>query len=155
MKKITINKRAKFDYEILEIFEAGIVLKGYEVKAIKTGNVSLKGSYVVIQPTGPQGSPEAWVLNMHIGPYKPAGPIPDYDPTRSRKLLLQKKEINYLLGKQKEKGLTLVPISVYIKKNRIKLEIGVARGKRKVDKREKIKKREAERRIQRALREKY
>lgn len=155
MKIITQNKRAKFDYEILETFEAGIVLQGFETKSIKSGNVSLKGSYVVIQNTGPTGTPEAWILNMHIGVYKQAGKMPNYNPTRSRKLLLHKKEINYLIGKQQQKGLTLVPISIYTKKSRLKLEFGLGRGKRKIDKREKIKEREFKRRINRALREKF
>ncbi|MEW6408403.1 MAG: SsrA-binding protein SmpB [Patescibacteria group bacterium] len=151
MKTIIYNKRAKFDYEILETFEAGIVLVGHEVKSAKNGNVSLKGAYVVIQQTGPKGTPEAWILNMHIGVYKQAGKIPNYNPTRSRKLLLHKKEINYLIGKQRQKGLTLVPISIYTKKSRLKLEFGLGRGKRKIDKREKIKEREFERRKQRIL----
>lgn len=159
MKTIIYNKRAKFDYEILETFEAGIVLQGFEVKSIKSGNASLKGSYIVIQNTGssagktePKKTPEAWILNMHIGVYKQAGEIPNYDPTRSRKLLLHKKEINYLIGKQRQRGLTLVPISIYTKKARLKLEFGLGRGKRKIDKREKIKERESKRRIDRALR---
>lgn len=152
MKTIAFNKRVKFDYEILETHEAGIVLRGHEVKSAKQGNVSLKGAYVIIQHTGPQGKPEAWILNMHIGLYKQAGKMPQYEPTRSRKLLLHKKEIDYLMGKQKEKGLTLVPISLYTKKGQIKLEFGIGRGKKKIDKREKIKEREAKRRIDRAYR---
>jgi SsrA-binding protein len=151
MKSLAYNKRAKFDYEILETLEAGIVLKGHEVKAVKSGNASLKGAYVVIQQTGPKHAPEAWILNMHIGPYKQTGEMPNYKPDRSRKLLLNKKEINYLLGKQKEKGLTLVPIMLYTKKSRVKLEFGIGRGKRKFDKREKIKEREFVRRKQRVF----
>lgn len=152
MKSLAYNKRAKFDYEILETEEAGIVLHGHEVKSAKHGNASLKGAYVVIQQTGPKGAPEAWILNMHIGPYKQAGEIPKYEPTRSRKLLLHKREIDYLIGKQREKGLTLVPISLYTKKGKIKLEFGIGRGKKKFDKREKIKERESKRRIDRAIR---
>jgi SsrA-binding protein len=153
MKMIAVNKRAKFDYDILEKFEAGIVLTGAEVKSVKLGNISLKGSYMTINPTGPQKQPEAWLINAHISPYKPAGPQPDYDPEKSRKLLLHKKEIDYLIGKQREGGLTIIPLSVYTKKARIKVEIGLGRGKKKFEKRERIKKREAERKIQRALRE--
>jgi len=151
MKILAQNKRAKFDYEILETFEAGIELLGFEVKSVKAGQVNLKGSYVVIQFTGPKGKPEAWLINAHISPYKPAGKI-KYNPTRSRKLLLHRKEINYLLGKQKEKGLTLVPISLYTDKKWIKLEFGIGRGKKKFEKREKIKKREAKRKMERAMR---
>lgn len=152
MKSLAYNKRAKFDYEILETLEAGIVLRGHEVKAAKSGNVSLKGAYVVIQQTGPNHTPEAWILNMRIGLYKQAGEMPNYKSDRSRKLLLNKKEISYLIGKQKEKGLTLTPISLYTKKSLIKLAFGVGRGKKKFDKREKIKERESKRRIDRALR---
>lgn len=152
MKTIAYNKRAKFDYEILETLEAGLILRGFEVKSAKLGNISLKGAYVVIQQTGPDKTPEAWILNMHIGPYKQAGEMPDYQPDHSRKLLLHKKEINHLIGKQKEKGLTLIPISLYTKHGRIKLEFGIGRGKKKFDKREKIKERESKRRINRVLR---
>lgn len=152
MKILAQNKKAKYDYDILETFTAGIVLIGSEVKSAKLGNVSLKGSYVTIRPTGPKGQNEAWLINTHIAPYKPAGPQPKYDPERSRKLLLHRKEIDSLCGKLKQKGLTLVPLSMYTKEGRIKLEFGLGRGKRKYEKREKIKKREAERRMARALR---
>ena len=146
MKIITKNKRAFFDYEILEKFEAGIVLTGPEVKSVKAGHISLKGSYVTVH----EG--ELLLLNCHISPYKFAqNQLKDYNPTASRKLLVHKKEINYLIGKLKTKGLTLLPLSVYLKRNKIKLEIGLGRGKKKFEKREKIKKREAEREIKRAL----
>jgi SsrA-binding protein len=150
MKTLTFNKRARFDYDILETLEAGIELLGFEVKSVRKGQVSLKGSYVVIQSTGIGGKPEAWLINAHISLYKPAGEI-KFNPTRSRKLLLHHKEIDYLLGKQKEKGLTLVPISLYTAKKRIKLEFGVGRGKKKFEKRETIKKREAKRKIERVM----
>ncbi len=145
MKTFALNKRAKFDYEILETFEAGLVLKGHEVKSIKTGHISLKGSYVTIKDG------EAYLLNALISPYQPKNTPEDYEPTRSRKLLLHKKELKYLLGKGKMKGLTLVPIRVYNKKGKIKLEFGIGRGKRKIDKRELIKKREDKRKIERAI----
>ncbi len=139
------NKKALFDYEILEKLEAGLVLTGYETKAIKSGNMSLKGAYVVFQNTTP------YLINAHIGLYKPAGKIPDYDPERSRKLLLKKSEMRYLRGKFEEKGLTIVPLKVYTKNRFIKVEIGIGRGKKLFDKRETIKKRDTKKEIQRTL----
>ncbi len=148
MNTITINKKAYFDYEIIESFEAGIVLTGQEVKSIKTGHISLAGSYVIIQNN------EAWLLGAHVPPYKMAGPLPGYEPTRSRKLLLKKQEMQALIGKTKQKGLTLIPLKVYTKRGKIKLEFGLARGKRKYEKREVIKKREADKKIREALKNK-
>lgn len=149
MPKILVkNRRANYDYQILETFEAGLALKGYETKSIRTGNASLKGSYVTIKDE------EAYLTGAHISPYQQANLPQDYEPTRSRKLLLHKKEIKSLLGKLKMKGLTLVPLRIYTKRGKIKLEFGLGRGKRKIDKREKIKKREVQRKIARVLREK-
>lgn len=145
MKTFALNKRAKYDYNILETFEAGLVLKGYEVKAIKTGRISLKGAYVIIKDD------EAYLINAHVSPYQPKNIPEDYDPNRSRKLLLHKEKIKSLIGKSKERGLTLVPIKVYTKKSKIKLEFGIGRGKKKIDKRELIKKREVKREIERKL----
>lgn len=139
------NKRARYDYEILETFEAGLVLHGYEVKAIKTGHVSLRGSYVVIKDN------EAFLLNAFVPPYQPANAPDDYNPERSRKLLLKKSEIKSLIGKSKQKGLTLVPLKLYTKRGRIKLGFGLGKGKRKIDKRELIKKREFERKIKKSV----
>lgn len=139
------NKQAYFNYEILEKWEAGLVLRGQEVKSTKTGHVSLKGSYISIK------NGEAWLIKAHIPPYKGAGKLINYDPERPRKLLLNKKELKYLTGKLNEKGLTLVPLGVYTKHDKIKLEIGLARGKRKLDKRELIKKREDERKMRREM----
>jgi len=139
------NKKALFDYEILEKIEAGLVLTGYETKAIKSGNMSLKGAYVVFQNNTP------YLINAHIGLYKPAGKIADYDPERSRKLLLKKSEMRYLRGKFEEKGLTIVPLKVYTKNRFIKVEIGIGRGKKLFDKRETIKKRDTKKEIQRTL----
>jgi SsrA-binding protein len=147
MPTLATNPRAKFDYNILETHEAGLVLTGQEVKSIKSGRMSLKGSYVTIK------NEEAWLINAQIPPYQPKNTPADYELTRSRKLLLHKKEIKSLIGKIKQKGLTLVPLRVYTKHNRIKLEFGVGQGKKKVDKREVIKKREVQRRIDRALRQ--
>jgi len=148
MKVFALNKRATFDYQILETFEAGLVLKGHEVKSIKNGHISLQGSYIVIKNN------EAFLINATVSPYQPKNTPKDYEPTRTRKLLLHQKEIKYLTGKSQERGLTLVPIKVYDKKGKIKLEFGIGRGKRKVDKRELIKKREVEKEIERKLKEK-
>lgn len=156
MKILAKNKRAHFDYNILEDFEAGIELLGPEVKSTRLGQISLKGSYVVIQSTGDQGKPEAWLLNCNISAYKYSGKnfIKSYDPNRSRKLLLHKKEISYLAGKQKEKGLTLVPLLLYTSGRKIKVKVGIGQGKRKFEKKDSIKKREDEKNMRRALREK-
>lgn len=145
-KPYAYNKKARYDYEILETLEAGVSLKGHEVKAIKTGHCSLKGSFVVLK----NGAP--YLLNANIPPYQPKNMPKDYDPNRSRQLLLSKNEIRRLIGKTKEKGLTLVALKLYNKKGKIKLQIGVGKGKRKIDKREIIKKRDMKREINRALR---
>lgn len=145
MKTFALNKRAKYDYNILETFEAGLMIKGYEVKSIKSGRISLKGAYVIIK------NDEAYLINANIPPYQPKNTPGDYNPDRNRKLLLHKKEIKHLIGKSKEKGLTLVPIRVYTKKGKLKLEFGIGKGKKKMDKREKIKKRETEREIERGM----
>lgn len=145
MKPIAQNKRALFDYEILEKFEAGLVLTGQEVKSVKSGHISLPGAFVTIH------NGEAFLTNATIPPYKLAGKIENYDETRSRKLLLHKDQISHLVGKTQQKGLTLVPIMVYIKNNLVKLEFGIARGRKKVDKREYIKERESRREIRKVF----
>ena len=139
------NKKALFDYEILEKFEAGIVLFGHEVKSIKNGNMSLRGAYVTFH------NGEAHLIGAHIGKYKPAGGLKEYDVERSRKLLLKKKELRYLMEKRGVKGLTIVPIKVYTKHSRIKVEIGIGRGKKQYEKKEKIKQGDIEREIKRTL----
>ena len=141
------NPRAFFDYEILETFEAGLVLAGHEVKAIKKGHMSLRGSYVILK------NQEAFLMNAHISAYQPKNMPADYEPTGTRKLLLHKKEIKSLIGKIKQKGLTLVPMRVYTKHRRIKLQFGLGRGKRLHDKRDAIAKREFLRRKDRALKD--
>lgn len=138
------NKKALFDYEILEKIEAGLVLTGQETKSVKMGQINLKGSYVTFHKG------KALILNMHINKYKPAGPLPDYDPTRSRELLLHKKQMAYLQGKSMEKGLTIIPLRVYTNGRLIKIEIGVGRGRKTYDKREVIKKRDVAKEIARA-----
>lgn len=145
MKVLSENKKAYFKYLILKKFEAGISLIGQEVKSIKTGRINLAGSYVVLR------NGEVYLVGASVPPYQPKNAPADYNPERSRKLLLKKIEIKHLIGKVKEKGLTLVPLRVYTKKGKIKLEFGVARGKKKADKRELIKKREIERDIKREL----
>lgn len=143
MSVLAVNKRAHFEYEILQKYEAGLSLVGHEVKSAKSGNVQLKGAYVAIS----KGQPT--IINMHIGAYPKAGPLPSYNPTRTRQLLLNKREINQLIGKKQELGLTLVPLRVYTKHNRVKLEFGIGRGKKKFDKREDIKKRDVKRDLRR------
>ena len=139
------NKRAYFDYEFLESFEAGMVLTGQEVKSIKSGKMSLAGSYVVLK------GGEVYLMNANIAPNQSQNAPQDYVPTRSRKLLLKKKEIKYLFGKSQERGLTLIPLRVYSNKGKLKLEFAVSRGRKKADKKELIKKREAEKEMRRAL----
>lgn len=145
MSTLADNKKAHFDYQILETFEAGIVLSGQEVKSAKKGQINLKGAYVTFHSGNPH------LLNAHITKYQNAGPLPDYDPTQSRRLLLKKREISYLQGKLGEKGLTIVPLSVYTSRHLIKVSIGLAKGKQLHDKRETIKKRELDREVKRSL----
>jgi SsrA-binding protein len=147
MSSLAFNKRANFDYEIEEKFEAGIELKGYEVKAVKGGHMQIAGSYAVIRHN------EAWLLNSHIPPYQPKNTPKEYDPARSRRLLLTKKETDYLSGKLHEKGLTLLPLEVYTKRGLVKLKLGLGKPLKKSDKREVIRKREVKKEIGRALRE--
>ncbi len=147
MKSLATNRKATFDYEILEKYEAGLILFGYEVKAIKAGKMSLSGSYVVIKNN------EAYLLNSGVAPYQPNNTPNGYDATRSRKMLLHKDEIKSLIGKTHQKGLTLIPLSVYTNTHGIiKIQFGLARGKKKYDKRDDIAKRDDKRRMQRAMR---
>ena len=139
------NKRAFFDYEILEKFEAGIELKGFEVKAVKSSRINLGGSFAVLK------GEEVFLLNADIPPYQPKNTPDNYNQKRSRRLLLKNKEIKYLLGKIKSANLTLVPLRVYNKNGLIKLELGLAKPKKKSDKREVLKKRDAKREIERTL----
>ncbi len=145
MQTISTNKRALFDYKILERFEAGIVLFGHEVKSVKEGHINLKGSFITLK------GKEAFLTNANIPLYSHSGNILNYNPTRPRKLLLKKREIKALLGKVKTERLTLVPIRVYTKNRLIKVEFGMAKGKKKYDKREVIKKRDIEKRIRAKL----
>jgi len=151
MKVLAENKKAYFNYEILEKFEAGISLIGQEVKSIKLGRMGLKGSYVVLKHPTKSETPEVFLIGANVPPYQPKNITKDYNPERSRKLLLKKTEIKYLIGKTKEKGLTLIPLRAYTKRGKIKIEFGIGKGKKKTDKREIIKKREIEREIRKEL----
>jgi SsrA-binding protein len=145
------NKKAYFNYKILEKFEAGISLVGQEVKSLKTWGVNLAGSYVIVKQHPSGGYPEAFWIGAKIPPYQPKNVPQDYNPERSRKLLLKKSEIKYLIGKEKQKGLTLIPLKLYTKGRKIKIEFGIAKGFKKFDKKELIKKREVEREIRRIM----
>lgn len=141
------NRKAKFNYEILETYEAGLILQGHEVKSIREGHITLAGAFVTFRGDTPL------LTNSRISPYPYArGTMPaDYNSERSREILLNRKEIDYLRGKSHTDGLTIVPLSVYTKGRQIKLEIALARGKKKYDKREAIRQREVDREIRRKL----
>lgn len=141
------NRKARFNYEILEKYEAGIELLGVEVKSVRNGQMSLEGAFVIIR------GGEAFLINANIPPYQVKNSPKDYDPLRNRKLLLTKKEIAELSGSEKNKSLTIVPISVYNKNRKIKMEIALVKGKKKFDKRETLKKRDTEREIRREYKE--
>jgi len=145
MKTFAENKKAYFNYDILEKFDAGLVLNGQEVKSIKLGRMTLEGSYVVFK------GEEPFLIGAKVPAYQPKNAPADYDVERSRKLLLSKKEILYLMGRTSQKGLTLMPLKVYSNNAKIKLEFGLAKGKKKFDKREDIKKREENREIEREM----
>lgn len=147
MESLSENKKAHFDYEVIEKLEAGISLTGQEVKSIKDGRMGLKGAYVVIDKNG-----EAFLIGANVPPYQPKNVSPDYRHDRSRKLLLKRKEIDYLIGKSREKNLTLVPLKVYTKNGKIKLEFGLGKGKKEFNKKETIKRREADIEIRREFR---
>jgi len=145
MPALIRNKKATLNYELLKTFEAGIELFGFEVKSLRSRQGSLKGGHVTIR------GGEAYLIGVTIPPYQPLNAPKNYDPSRNRRLLLSKKEIAELAGLERQKGLTIVPISVYNKRQYLKLEIAVARGKKKYDKREDIKKRDTKRDLERTL----
>ena len=145
MAALLQNKKVHFNYDILETFEAGMELFGFEVKSLRRREGSLEGSHISVRGN------EAFLLGATIPPYQPKNTPTDYDPARNRRLLLTKKEISKLSGLESQKGLTIVPISVYNKNRKLKLEIGVARGKKKYDKRQTIKARESKRHIDREI----
>ena len=134
-KNVTVNRKARYEYEILQVYEAGIVLQGTEVKALREGKANLVDSYGLLKDN------EIWLMGAHISEYT-QGNINNHDPTRTRKLLMNRNEIRKLIGKVKEKGLTLVPLRIYFKKGRVKIEIALAKGKKVHDKRETIAKRD-------------
>ena len=143
-KTIATNRKARHDYTILETFEAGLVLRGAEVKSLRQGNANLVDGYASIK------AGEGWLVGIHISPYE-HGSIRDHDPTRSRKLLLHKKEIRKLYGRMNERGLTVIPLKLYFKNGVAKVLLGVARGKKEHDKRQDISKRDAERAIRQRM----
>jgi SsrA-binding protein len=145
MSNFTENRKAYFNYEIIEKITAGIELLGIEVKAIKAGQISLDGSYVIIR------GGEAFLIGSNITPLQPKNIPTDYDPRRNRKLLLTKKELKKLAGIESKKGLTILALSVYNIGHKLKVELGVGSGKKNKDKRESIKKRESDREIRRTL----
>ncbi len=144
MEPIAVNRKARFDYFLFEKFEAGIVLLGSEVKSLREGKANLKDSYARIQKG------EAFLINAHVSPYAGANQF-NHEPTRARKLLLHRREIERLTGKTKEKGLTLIPLRLYFKNGRAKVELGLARGKKLYDKRETLRRKAAEREVERSL----
>ena len=144
IKVVATNRKARHDYLIEDSFEAGIVLTGSEIKSVRAGQVNLRDSYAAFR------GDELWLLNAHISPYKQAS-YQNHEPRRERKLLLHRREINRLIGKLQEKGLTLVPLKIYIKNSRAKLELGLARGKKSYDKRQTLRERQDQRQIERAL----
>ncbi|MFQ5612306.1 MAG: SsrA-binding protein SmpB [Anaerolineae bacterium] len=144
IRVVANNRKARHDYEILDRFEAGLVLTGSEIKSIRAGRVNLRDGYATIRDG------ELWLLNTHIAPYDQAS-YENHEPRRARKLLLHRREINRLLGKLQEKGLTLIPLRLYLKNNWAKVELGLARGKKQYDKRAALQKREARQQIERAV----
>lgn len=142
---VAVNRRARHDYHIEEVYEAGLALQGSEIKSVRAGRVNLRGSFARVE------NEEVFLYDAHISPYEQAGTYFNHDPVRPRKLLLHRREIKRLTGLVRQKGLTLVPLRVYFKGRRAKLELGVARGKKLYDKREDIATRDAQREMERAM----
>lgn len=145
IKEITVNRRAFHDYHVLETLETGIVLTGTEIKSVRAGRVNIRHSYAKVE------NGELWLVGAHISHHPEAGKH-NHDPTRDRKLLAHREEIRRLQGQVSQKGYTLVPLRIYVKKHRAKVELGLVRGKREFDKRQAIKKRETDMEIRRAVR---
>ena len=141
------NPKARFDYEVLERYDAGIELFGFEVKSVRNGRGSITGAHIIIR------GGEAFIVGMRIDPYQPGNTDPAYDPDRTRKLLLTKKELAELEEQDAKKGLTLIPLSLYDKNRKVKLGFAVARGKKEFDKRETIKKRDTDRDLRRIMKQ--
>jgi SsrA-binding protein len=147
MPTLATNRKARFNYERLDSFEAGLVLTGQEVKSIRNGGAKIDAGHIIVNKG------ELWLIGVNIAPYKRASKLEDYDPAQSRKLIMHKKEIRQLIGKLSEKGLTAVPISLYTRGNRVKLELWLARGKKAFEKKQKIKERDINRETNRILRD--
>jgi SsrA-binding protein len=145
-KIVSTNRKARHDYEILDTYEAGLVLTGSEIKSIRAGHVNLREGFVQMRGN------ELWLLNTHIATYDQAGQF-GHDPLRPRKLLLHRKEINRIAARVQERGLTIVPTMLYLTRGLAKVEIALARGKRQYDKRESLRRRDSQRQIERTLRE--
>ena len=148
IKVIATNRKARHEYFILDTYEAGIVLKGTEIKSIRAGRVSLREGFVLFE------AGEAWLVNVHIAQYDPAS-VQNHEPKRRRKLLLHRREIDRLQRRVQEKGFTIVPTRLYLKDGRAKVEIALARGKKQYDKRQAIAERDSKRQVDRALKERY
>lgn len=148
-KTLALNRRVRHDYEVLETYEAGIVLTGSEIKSARAGRANLRGSYARIRDG------EMWLLDMHIAPYKQAGQYFGHDPDRPRKLLLHRRQIERLRGRLETSGLTLVPLRMYIKGRWAKVELALVRGRRMYDRREAIRERDTQREIEREWKERY
>jgi SsrA-binding protein len=148
IKVVATNRRARHDYELLEMFEAGLVLTGTEIKSVRAGRVSLQRSFV--QPK----DGELWLMEAHIAPYERAG-YEKHEPTQPRKLLLHRREIGQIIEAMTIKGLTMIPTRLYLRDGRAKVEVALARGKKKFDKRADLARRDADRQVERALREKF
>jgi SsrA-binding protein len=144
-RTLAVNRKARHDYVIHDTYEAGLVLTGAEIKSIRAGQVNLRDSYVTIRDG------EAWLVGMHVAPYRHASTHHSYEAKRDRKLLLHRREIMRLQGQSQEKGFTIVPLRLYLKRNRAKIEIALARGKKLYDKREALRKKETAREIERSL----
>ncbi len=144
VKVVATNRKAHHDYHIEDTLEAGLVLTGSEIKSIRAGQVNLRDSYAAIRDD------ELWLVNTHIAPYQQAS-YSNHEPRRDRKLLLHRREINRLIGKLQEKGLTLIPLKIYLKNSRAKVELGLARGKKLYDKRQTMRERDDRRQIDRAV----
>ncbi len=145
IKIVAENRQARFTYEILETFEAGVELRGTEVKSIRDGKVNLQDGYALIR------NAEVWLHNVHISPHETASQVFNHDPRRTRKLLLHRQEIRKLIGQVEQKGLTLVPLRMYLKGGKVKVAIALARGKKLHDKREDLKRKQEKREIERVM----
>lgn len=148
---VAVNRRARFDYEIEDSLEAGLILTGTEAKSVRRGEVQIAEAYAILESTSKR-APEAWIHNMHIAPYKEANAF-NVDSRRKRKLLLRRDQINRLATSTQQKGYTLVPLKVYFARGNAKIEIGVAKGRKRHDKRQAITERETERDLRRAMSE--